>query len=429
MIAPRRSRRIVRWVIPLCIAFGCAAPEIELPSAHDPALAQKPLSRADCIRLASESAPTTTAWAARIAAAQAALARTQTLPNPTLLLEWEDLGLDHGPTPVPATKTRSVFVPLVQLLAMPWRIDAAEFDLAAEAAAVEADRLKLAARVAHDYDAVVAARERVALFRELRTLAEYQRRAVDRFVAVGEMARLAADRAAAEVDDAAAEQAAAEVEERVLAIEFAVALGFDRPVDLTLTDALITDLAPEPAALEDLLDAAAHSRPEIAAATARYRATLERARLADLRIELLPTIGVGERRQGTSESQVASIEIGIPIFDRGQNAITETSAAVLAAAADLRAAARSVSAEVASAREKTLATTALLHDHAAPLAERRRALSTATERLFINGEATFDDLIAVQRDEVKARVNRLDAIVAIASARVDLDAAVGRLNE
>ncbi len=408
---------------------SCASVEPNLRPAHFPSLADHPLSRQECIDLAASSAPTVAAWEARLSKARAALDKARTLPNPTLLLEWEDLGLDHGPDAVPPQKTRSVLVSLADLLAMPWRIDAAEFDAEAEAAHVAAEQQQLAKSVAHDFDDLIVLHRKAALLHEATEIATKQRAAIEEFARLGQFPRIASERAEAEQLDAAAEEAAAVAATRLATIRFAFALGFDRPVALELADRDAPDASAvaSPSDLESLLAEAAAARPEMKEALAKYRATLERQRLADLRIELLPTIGVGHRRQSTATSEVASIEVGLPLFDRGDNAVLEASAELLDAAANLRAVAATVTSEIAIAHASFEAATAYLANHAEPLARVRESLRDGTEKLFRAGEATIEDWITTRRDEVKARLAREEARAAVAAANIDLVAALGRL--
>src|SRR5690349_1004267 len=81
----------------LACAAGCASveePKLPLPLAAEAAAA--PLTRAQCVEFALQSVPTAAAWRARLDQAHAALASAQRLPNPTLALNFEDLGLGGG---------------------------------------------------------------------------------------------------------------------------------------------------------------------------------------------------------------------------------------------------------------------------------------------------------------------------------------------
>jgi hypothetical protein len=57
---------------------------------------------------------------------------------------------------------------------------------------------------------------------------------------------------------------------------------------------------------------------------------------------------------------------------------------------------------------------------AGPLAERRRTLASASERLFAEGEADYQDVLLARRDEIAARLSLLEARSSAAAASVDL---------
>jgi outer membrane protein TolC len=83
---------------------------------------------------------------------------------------------------------------------------------------------------------------------------------------------------------------------------------------------------------------------------------------------------------------------------------------------------------VCAALDALKASESFLSQHARDLADRRRALRERTERLFHAGEAEYAELALARRDEVQARIALLDAELAVATGRVDLDAAAGALD-
>src|SRR5882724_13469961 len=87
--------------------------------------APSPLTHADCVRLATQSAPTAAAWQARLLTAQAALRQAGRLPNPTLSAGWEDIGLDGSAV----QQTYSLAAALQAILSRPRNEAAAQYDL------------------------------------------------------------------------------------------------------------------------------------------------------------------------------------------------------------------------------------------------------------------------------------------------------------
>ncbi len=414
----------------MSVLAGCEATIVEptLPAAWTEELAREPLTRAQCITLATTSAPTAAAWEARRLGARARLDQASLLPNPTLSLGWEDFGLNDAASGSKVQTTLSLAMSLADVAARKRRAAAARSDLDAEEADCLAERQRLAAEVCLAYDELLVARARVALQAELAEIAGRQRHDVDRFVDSGVAPRFDLERAEAEAVQSLADVAAARADARALELEFTFALGFERPLSLVLADPLETDVTVSDAApLAELLAAAAAARPELAAARARYDAERERLSLAAERVQFLPTIGAGPRTLDGQLLGVAGLDVELPLFDAGAAAEQAEQASLLAAAAVLRATAQEVARQVCVALDRSQSAQDYLSEHARALADRRRALRERTERLFQAGEAEYGDLAVARRDEVDARLALLDAEGAAASARTLLEAALGRL--
>ena len=408
---------------------SCHATVVEprLAPAWAEAEAQKPLTRDDCIALATKSAPNAAAWQARRLAARAGLERAKTLPNPTLTLGWEDFGLNQAASGSSVQTTLSLAMALEDVFSRKRRKAAARHELEAEEADLRADAAKLAADVSRAYDELVAARTRSTLQDELTAVAEKQRADVERFTESGIAPHFDLERAEAELAQAQADRAKTAVEAQRLELELAFSLGFERPAALQLSEPLTNASKIASRDLTALLSAAANKRSEIAAAAARYQAELERLKLAAERLQFLPTVGAGPRKQGEELRGVATIDVALPIFDSGKATEHAQSATLLAAAAALRTSAHDVARDVCTALERLDASESYLTDHARDLAARRLSLRERTERLFRAGEAPYADLALARRDEVQARLALVDADLAAAAARIDLDFATGAL--
>jgi cobalt-zinc-cadmium efflux system outer membrane protein len=414
---PRRAPLVL-----LLACAGCATVEVpQVGPGWTAPDAAKPLSREDCVRLATHDAPTAAAWRAKLLGAQAAARQAATIPNPTLSVGWENLGLHDSSVQTTLTLAES----LAALVQRPGLSAAAEHELAATRADLLAERAKLAVETLHGYDELLASRRKAALAAEAVDVARRLRDASAKFVAVGEKASVEARRGEAEFEKARADEASAAADARAKELAFAFALGFDQPVPLTLRDGF--RVAPEAPAESDLL-AAAQSRPEVVASRERVAAQLERARLSARRLQFLPTVGGGPRREGEDNSAVVSLDVELPIFDRGDAAADSASAELLAAAAGVRRVVRQVGAEVTAARERAAAATAFVRDHARPLADARRVLREEFEKLFAAGESSFEDLVVARRDEIEARTALVEAELALSLASTDLAAATGRLD-
>jgi outer membrane protein TolC len=411
----------------LALLAGCKASIVEptLPPQWTEADAGAPLSHDDCIGLAMRSAPTAAAWEARLLAARAALDRAGLLANPTLSLGIEDFPLNSAAMQSQVQTTLSLAVALQDLFERKRRESAAQEDMIATEAELHAEVMKLAADVSHAYDQLVAARSRVQLDEQLAAIAQQQHVEVRRLVSAGMLAPLQRELAEAELEQSQADLAVSRAQARALEIELAFALGFERPVPLPLAEPMTDKLVVDGTDIEAALADAAKWRPEIAAAEARYRAERERLQLAADRAQFLPVVGAGPRVQGDELRGVATIDVALPLFDSGAASERAHQAALLAAAAQLRSAARQVAREVFAAAVRLTAAESYLSVHARSLADRRRVLRERTEQLFHAGQIEYAELALARRDEVRARIALLEAEVALSAARVDFDAALG----
>src|SRR5262249_17573664 len=160
---------------------------------------------------------------------------------------------------------------------------------------------------------LVAAREKASLAADLVAVAERQRQGVERFVQAGESPRFALERSDAELFKARADRAKAESAARAEELALGVAIGFERPAALGLSEGLDPaaggggggDGGGEALDLETLLGEAVTRRAALSAATSRYQAQLERSKLAADRIQFLPTVSGGPRFQGDDVRGVA----------------------------------------------------------------------------------------------------------------------------
>ncbi len=422
MRRPELAVAIASLALSACGSFAVPEP----PRGWSAADATEPLSRADCVHLARENATTVAVWNARLDRARADLRAAWAPPAPSFATEWEDLGVHPAPVPAPVQTTYSLGLALGELFTMPWRIAAARHARDAAIADRIAERARLAGEVNAAYDGVVTARRRVALAADLAEIVRRERESVTRFVAAGTQPRIAQDRVDAELAEAENDRFVAEREALRLEQAFAFALGFDRPVHLDLAEPLSAPAEATDADLESLLADAARDRAEITAAFERMRVRVEDRDVEAWRLGLLPTVRGGARRQGGVHSNTAAVELSLPIFDLGQNAVDAANADLLDAAAELASVTRGVSAQVTDALARAVTTRSTLERFARPQVERRERLRADTERLFHEGQVDLDALVTSLRDEARARRELLDAEAAAAAARVQLDAALGR---
>lgn len=408
-----RRDRVIALGCALAALCGCGTVEEPvIAPGWDAVRADHPLSRAECVQLALDFAPTAAQWRARLDAAGARLDQASRSANPTLGAEWEDFGLSRNAVTALQT-TFPLGIALADVFSRARRQSVANHELAAVVADLLTERRTLALSVCTTYDELVAARQALALATELTGIADRAQSAAARRVEVGLDAPVVLARAETEAAELRAQLVLEDDEVRSKEMAFSFALGFRRPVALRLADELLPIPATDETDFEILLADAARTRPELAAASARYAAALDEARLTASPVRFLPRIAGGPRTNGGHLFGIASLEVELPIFDRGEAERAANSAALLVAAAELRLAAHEVTREVLTAAALATDARRFLHDHALPLAERRRDLRSRSEQLFAAGEIDFDALLAAMRDEVRARREALRARAAV----------------
>jgi outer membrane protein TolC len=416
--ADAQHRRV--WAAFALALAGCGTvEEPHLPPQHAAEAAAHPLSHDDCVRLAVASAPNAAAFTARRRAAEAHMRAASAWPNPTFGASLEDMGRDRAI----AQQTYTLGMSLSALFTHGYRSAAAEHDRDAAVAGLEHEVQLLALEVRSAYDELVAARERAALQADAVAVASRAVAAARRFAAAGIASGAAADTAQATLAEAELDRSAAVATAARQEIAFAFALGFERPVELQLSEPVTPANAP-PADADGLLRDALEARADLRAATAHYAAELERAHLAASPARFLPTISAGPRFIGNTSLWVANVDVELPLFDAGGAAIDEQNAVLLQAAADIRRTAQQVGADVALALAD-LAAAQQLGQQTGPLIEMRASLLARAERQFAAGEIDYVAMLAAASAAIAARLHGVDARLQAGLASDRLQAALG----
>jgi outer membrane protein TolC len=408
-----RSRGRAGVALLLALAACHAVNEPVVAPSWPPAAADAPLTRADCVRLACAWAPARDGWRARYLTAVAQVRAAGLLPNPQLLLEWEDFSI--GPA-VPASLLQQTFTlswAIGDVLLRSTRESIATHELEATLAELQTERRNLAVEVCRAYDGLVAARRAAAIATSAAAAAARHRDALQRLAGDGEAPPFDAAVADAEAAEAAAAAAAAQREAGAQELAFAFALGFERPVPLQLADGLNEPVVA--ADLESLLAQAAAARPELAAARAHYAAQLDRLHVAASPLRYIPVVGAGYRRIDGESLGVATLDVALPLFDAGGADVAAADAVLLDAAARARVAAHVVAGDVASTAARVAAARSR-RDEARDVAARRTALCAAALRWFEAGELGFADLRSAETAALTAQRELLDAGLALSLA-------------
>lgn len=408
-------RRLSVLLVVSALAFGgeLAAVPLQAP----PAPAASPIDLPTAIRLALAQ-PRLRAAGHEVAAAQAAIEQAGRYPNPTLeyLREGEQAGA--------RTITIQINQPIELGGKRQARIALAEGDAALARSELSALRREVRAEVVAAFHAVLVARERQQLAALLADLAARSVEVAARQVAAGKAppidatrARLAALEASTELNTAGAELALART--RLGALVGRPGVVLEPAAQL---DAPLPQLAPLPALLARLPEAAPVRRARSALAAQGAQVEAERAaRIPDL------TLSVGSQRADEvgRRQAVLGLSVPLPLFDRNSGRLGAALRRADRAREELAAAESAAAAELSAAHTRFEAArqeATLLREQAIPDARSAHAL---TLKGFEHGKFALLDVLDAQRTLAQAQARQWSALLAAWQAYADIERLAG----
>lgn len=414
-----RSIRIPAVLLMLIAVHGSGPVAGQAELAFDPA---GEITLESARARAFERNPALAAVGSAARSADGAWRQARAWPNPELAIEAEEFGGDRA-----AWDEASLTWSLTQRLELfgtrGARARAGRFGYEASAAELSQARLDLGAEVERRFAAVLAAQDRLAALEESDRIAAEALAAVRSLVDAGEVSPVEAERAEAE-------RARVGIAHQSSAVELASArralaqLWGDATPDFTRAAGTLEVLPVIPP--RDSLVARGFVSPELR----QWDAELSGAQAAGVlaRRGRWPEIALsaGMRRfPGTGDrTYVASLGLALPLLDRSGGAVQQADAEIA------RISARRREAEVRIASD--LATAADALENAARAAEtmresvlpRTRAVHEALGEGYRRGKFGLLDLLDAQRIWIEARLQYIDVLEGLWSARADL----GRLS-
>jgi len=423
---------VVVWSFALGLLLGCKTPPA--PQWKPPGAAfVSPLTLEKCLELAQSNDIRVADWQARLKVARAAIVTAKTLPNPTLNLVWEDIGLKDpvgGASLMSRTMTGTY--PIFFWWTRPPKIASAKAGLREEEAAIHTDLRELVTGIATAYYGLVTDQRKVALAKQLVKIADESLRLAQKKLELGLGSGYDVQRAKTEILQAGSDLADAEGQLRLDQLTFAFALGADRPfypavVDTNDSPTLpASSISPSGELPPSLIATALELDPQYAKA----RAAREAAE-ADLHLQYrlavpiadIPVVG-GARHEPEGYGGVVSFDVPIPLFDRNQGGIQRSQAQLLAAQAAEEKARRAAIASFAQVWERARTAVEKWNTHARPLLQNLERNRRAATTLFAAGQITYTDLLQTQRDLQQAQLKELDvwreAVVAVWTLKFEL---------
>jgi len=425
----QRSRSLARTLLALAIGssgilHATAAADGGAAMGSPAGLPSVVLSLAEARARALSLSPELQAAGSAAEAAAGAMRQARAWSNPEIEFEAEDFGAD-----LPGWDESELTWSLAQRLELfgtrGARARAARYDRDAALREAEALRLDLIAEVDRRFAHALAAQARVQAFEESEQIATQLVDAVTALVDAGEVPPIEADRAQAERTGVMVELRKARLD-MANTLRALSELWGARQLDFDAVAGPLEITPPLPD--RDSLISAEPRVPELR----RREAEIARADAA-LRLatrgrwpELVVHGGVKRLRATDEMSYLGGIGLALPLLDRSGGAIEEARARLSQARAEHAALASRIDLARASAYDALAAALDISRSLREVSLPRARAIYDAVQEGYRRGKTSLLDLIDARRSLVKARLEYIDALESVWSARAELERLLGR---
>jgi cobalt-zinc-cadmium efflux system outer membrane protein len=304
-------------------------------------------------------------------------------------------------------------------------------ELAAESTDAEV-RFAIAQRISelrHAFTALLLAQEQEAALRE--AVAELERlvNVLRTREGAGEGSTYDRMRGARALADQQHELASAGVERARARGTLATYLGTGAPPDRLVAAGLLRTDPPIPP-VEALVEQALDVRPDHRARQlTSTQFETERRAAERLRVPV-PTLSAGLKRSGIGgllhNGYQVSVDLGVPLFNRGQAAAVQAQAQADRARAEAEALRIQIAADVRTAHTTVVLRRAQTEAYRQSVADTAEPLVATARIAYEEGELGILELLDATRQAVDARLRSLEAAALARRAAIDLDRAIGR---
>lgn len=382
------------------------------------------ITLSECRAIALARNPGIVAAQSGLDAARGAYRQSRAFPNPELVVEAEDFGGDFSPW----SQSQTTFA-ISQRLELPSkraaRMEAGRWGMVAAAEDLERARRDLLAGVERRFLLLLAAQARQSVWQENVLSGDTLLTVVSSLVQAGEVSPIEEDRARVDRSLMEIESRSAEAALRAALIDLAALMGDAAPRFAEARGSLENDR--QLPALEQVLVAASEA-PELRwwdAETTRRKAAARldhRARLPDLTFQA----GLRTIRATREESYVASVGLGLPLFDRSGGAAEEAFSRSRQAEAEKQSAGIALRAEILSAYEALSSALAGARIVSSSILVDSESVTRALDEGYRRGKFSLLDVLDSRRALADARLRSIDGWVAAELARVQMERLLGR---
>jgi len=428
------ARAVAASLGALVLLAACATPRTPQWKPLTAADFAQPLTLAKCLELARKSDVRAAQWKARLDTVRAEVVSARTLPNPTFIVEWDDVGL-HDPTGASLmTVAKEVGYPVGFWWLRGPKVASAKAAERGETASVRADQRRQAVDVGTAFFSLVADQRRVTLSKDLRDIARESLRLADRKKELGLGSAYDVNRANAEVLQSGSDLADSEGQLRLDQLSFVFALGSERPLFPAVVDPEnIPALPPTDGATSNVLPDSLIARAlQADHAWAQARATREAAE-ADVSSQQRAAVPIGNttltggpKKTPEGRSSIWTLEFPIPLFDWNRGGIRKAQAALLTAQAEEEKARRAVTASLSDSWERATSSVFKWRGYARPLLANLEKNQRAAQKLFAAGQIPYTDMLQAQRDLKQAQLKEIGLWRDAAAAIWTLECSLGK---
>jgi outer membrane protein, heavy metal efflux system len=411
---------------------GCAGSPTPKWTPVDSSAFNVPLTLATCLELANKNDIRLAQWKARMDVARAWISQSRTLPNPSLGITWEDLGLKDAAGASISSVTYGISYPVLFWWSRGLKIKAAKINQLSEEAAIHSEQRQLEIEVASAYFNLIAEQRKASLTKDIAKNSSEAFRLAQKQSEQNEISGFSLEQARLEMTRAESDYKEAQNTLRADQLSFAFALGADRPFYPVVVDCEDKYVHPEEisAASETLTDEALKAAVEKDPYYIQKRLATSYAviKLGIEKRNILPFADAsalgGKKNSPEGDSKTYSLDIAIPLFDWNNAGIKTANAELRAAQADEEKARRDAIANITTKWElyRTLSWKwEQYSNNSNELAEKN--IKTAS-RLYEMGRISYSDLLQSQRNYKNVQIEAVDTWQQLSAAAWDLSVAL-----
>jgi cobalt-zinc-cadmium efflux system outer membrane protein len=397
---------------------GCALQTPAPPkwTSIDPSSLEGQLTLEKCLELAKNNQIQVVQWKSRLDAAHAELRQSKILPNPTLGITWEDIGLEDELGKSVSTVAYGISYPILFWWTYPEKIKAAKLNQLSEQTAVLSEQRQLEIEIASAYFNIVAGQKKATLAEDIAKSSSELFRLAQKQNQQGDISGFGMEQARLEMKKAESDLKDVQNQLRADQMSFAFALGADHPFYPMLEDCGDKYLHPEGISpdkkelVEEDINAGLKNDYDYLAKQIAADYTASKVRIEKLNvIPLADVSGTAEKKDSPEgNSRNYSLEIPIPLFDRNQAGIESAYAELRTAQAEEEKARREAIAKITTKWEEYRGLSWKYDQYSSGSSSLAEKNSKTATRLYEMGRISYSELLQARSEYKNLQMKAVD---------------------